>query len=373
MRDVPRFVGAINDPDRPMGVALVNRRGRLMSANAAMIEALGEGSSLLNTNLSELAGFVDAGLQPLLERALKERHASSLRATHYRSRSGREFLLDVEFHPIFGADGEVAEVVVVFSDVTAGPYQGRAAMFYQAFLHSSNAIEITDRDGVYVDVNPAFERIYGYRREELVGQRPRLISSPKTPRQVFTDMWAALVDPARGDWAGEIINLDRNGREHPVVLEVSALRNAQGELAYFVVGRDRPHRTQTAPTPKHSGGTPRLPRPTRRGSCSRTEYPAGEHHAHRRIAPATRLLLGHLARGSGHRPGGRGLPRRRRAARLRAIPPRRYRAGRVDPAHRRGHPIRAGEAVSGRQSGGLLGQPRAPPPGQPDPDPPRSS
>jgi len=235
MWNVPRFVGTIIDPERPMGVAVLDRQGRLRSANAAMLDLLGGGPGLLSTSLLELTEFADAGLQPALERALKESQASSIRATRYKNHTGKELLLDVEFHPIFAADGDVQEVILLFSDVTAGPYQaGRAAMFYQAFLHSSNAIEITDRDGVYVDVNPAFERIYGYRREELVGQRPRLISSPKTPRHVFTEMWAAISDPARGEWAGEIINVDRNGREHPVVLEVSGLRNAQGELAYFV-------------------------------------------------------------------------------------------------------------------------------------------
>ena len=235
MWNVPRFVGAITDPDRPMGVAVVDRQGRLRSANAAMQEFLGGGPDLLGTNLLNLTEFTDAGLQPALERALKESQATSVRTTRFKNRAGKELLLDVELHPIFGNDGEVQAVVLLFTDVTAGPYQaGRAAMFYQAFLHSSNAIEITDVDGVYVDVNPAFERIYGYRREEIVGQRPRLISSPKTPRQVFTDMWAALRDPAHGGWAGEILNVDRTGREHPVFLEISGLRNAQGELAYFV-------------------------------------------------------------------------------------------------------------------------------------------
>jgi PAS domain S-box-containing protein len=229
MQTVPRFVGALTDPDRPMGVAVLDAHGRLRSANAAMLGFLGGGPELLRKSLLDLAEFEDAGLRPSLERALREQQASSVRATRYKSRSGKELLFDVEFHPVLAADGALQDVILLFSDVTAGPYQaGRAAMFFQAFLHSSNAIEITDRDGVYVDVNPAYERIYGYRREEVVGKRPALISSPKTPRQVFTDMWAALLDPARGEWSGEIINVDRNGRERPVVLEISGLRDSRG-------------------------------------------------------------------------------------------------------------------------------------------------
>ena len=235
MWNVPAAMTEPTDPDRPAGVAVLDHRGRLQSANLAMLDLLGGRFNLLSTSLLESAAFADAGLQAPLEQALREGRTCSVRAARYRTDSGKEVFLDAEFHPTLGADGGVREVILVVNDVTAGPYQaGRAAIFYQAFLHSSNGIEITDRDGVYVDVNPAFERIYGYRREELVGKRPKLISSPKTPRQVYTDMWAALRDPARGEWAGEITNVDRTGRDHPVLLEVSGLRNSEGEITYYV-------------------------------------------------------------------------------------------------------------------------------------------
>ncbi|HLY77147.1 MAG TPA: ATP-binding protein [Thermoplasmata archaeon] len=235
MWNVPRFVGALTDPDRPLGVALLDHRGRLKSANARMIELLGGEPNLLSTSLLDHAAFEDAGLRIPLERALREQWTGSIRATRFRSGEGKEVLLDAEFHPVVSGKGELQEVILLLADVTAGPFQaGRASMFYHAFLHSSNAIEITDREGLYVDVNPAFERIYGYRREEIVGQSPRLISSPKTPRALFTDMWAALTDPARGGWGGELTNVDRNGRERPVFLEINTLRDAQGEVSYYI-------------------------------------------------------------------------------------------------------------------------------------------
>lgn len=120
------------------------------------------------------------------------------------------------------------------SDEPRAPSVAAPGLFYELFRHSSNVIEITDAEGNYVDVNPAFERVYGWPREELVGHKPNLIKSPKTPPETFRAMWSELLDPAKGEWQGEIVNLDRWGREHPVLLSVSAIRAGNGAITHYI-------------------------------------------------------------------------------------------------------------------------------------------
>jgi len=112
--------------------------------------------------------------------------------------------------------------------------QERARLHYEAFLTSTNAIEVTDRDGVLIDVNPAFEATYGYSRAEVVGKSPSLVASGQNRREMYDRMWADLLDPTRGHWAGEVINRDRWGRERPVFLTITAVRNDAGETTHYV-------------------------------------------------------------------------------------------------------------------------------------------
>ncbi|MGI0133178.1 MAG: two-component system sensor histidine kinase NtrB [Thermoplasmata archaeon] len=115
-----------------------------------------------------------------------------------------------------------------------GPSDAAATLFHEAFLRSQDAIEITDRDGVIVDINPAFERIYGFARSECVGKKPRLVRSSKTPPETYARLWRDILDPQVGHWSGEMINIDRSGGEHRVVLSIYAMRDAANEITHFL-------------------------------------------------------------------------------------------------------------------------------------------
>lgn len=64
---------------------------------------------------------------------------------------------------------------------------------------------ITDDNGtiLYV-INPAFEKVTGYTRQDAMGQNPRLLQSGKHDTEFYRQMRETL---GRGEvWAGQFIN-----------------------------------------------------------------------------------------------------------------------------------------------------------------------
>jgi PAS domain S-box-containing protein len=144
-------------------------------------------------------------------------------------------LVEAEVHPLASAPGGPNRAAVVLHELSEELTEHeRARLFYASFLTSTNAIEITDRNGVLVDVNPAFERIYGYSRAECIGRKPNIVRSKKTPTELYERMWADLGDPRQGSWSGEILNRDRKGRERTVFLTISAVRDESGAATHYV-------------------------------------------------------------------------------------------------------------------------------------------
>ena len=59
--------------------------------------------------------------------------------------------------------------------------------------HCPDAVLVTDRDGRIEYVNGAFERMTGYRRDELVGNRPAALKSGTHEADFYRALWGALL------------------------------------------------------------------------------------------------------------------------------------------------------------------------------------
>ena len=220
-----------------MAALLLDTDGRIERANPAFRELLGEPEDPVGRKLSDLLASGLEQLEEARSHAQGEEGSGSLHGFTLEALGRkRRHTVDVEFYPQSKESGGASGVLLVFHDRT-GVYHDPAAsarLFHQAFLHSTNAMELTDRDGFLIDVNPAFERIYGYRREEVVGQRPNLVASGKTDRATYEEMWKDLLNPTLGSWSGELINRDRDGVEHPVLITITSIRGDDGVITHFL-------------------------------------------------------------------------------------------------------------------------------------------
>jgi len=220
-----------------VGAVLLDRDGKVVRTNPTFLDLLGAAEPLGGHPLSDLLSPAAGRLESARIDAQRDGRKVELEGVILEPANGKiRHRVDVEIYPQADEHSDRTGVLMIMNDRTGprGDLADAARLFYQAFLHSTNAMELTDRDGFLVDVNPAFERIYGYRKEEVIGSRPNIVASGRTDRAVYTRMWKQLVDPDIGAWSGEVINRDREGVDHPVLLAITAIRGSDGVITHFL-------------------------------------------------------------------------------------------------------------------------------------------
>jgi len=129
-------------------------------------------------------------------------------------------------------------IVGVFKDIQAWrEVEEDRSRLVTAIEQSAETIVITDANGTIQYVNPAFERITGYSRDEVIGQNPRILKSHQHSQDFYREMWSTL---ARGAvWMGRFINKKKDGTLFEEEATISPVRDESGRTVNFVaVKRD---------------------------------------------------------------------------------------------------------------------------------------
>lgn len=101
-----------------------------------------------------------------------------------------------------------------------------------AFRHSHDGITLTDAMGNILDVNPAFSRITGWSRGEVLGRNPRVLRSGRHDKAFYEAMWNSI--RYNGTWTGEIWNRNKYGEVFPELLSISAVHDDTGAVTNYV-------------------------------------------------------------------------------------------------------------------------------------------
>ena len=113
----------------------------------------------------------------------------------------------------------------------------------RAVEQSADTVVITDREGNIEYVNPAFERLTGYKRDQVLGLNPRILKSGEQGREVYEEIWNMII--AGQVYRGILVNRKKNGELYHIEQSISPVRDPDGRITHFIAnGRDLTERNR---------------------------------------------------------------------------------------------------------------------------------
>lgn len=207
-------------------IALLDLDGRRVYLNPAYRELLGEERARAGTD-----AFGD--VHPEDRDRIRVLFADTVRtgAKHrleYRLRlsDGAEHFIESQASVIRDDGGNVSNVLVVARDVTGRRRSEERLRELAALVEKAqDAIYVRDLDQHITYWNPGAERLYGWTAEEVLGKRAvELFYKEETPE--IQEVRRVLME--KGEWMGELRQLNKQGRLVTVMARRNLLRDAQG-------------------------------------------------------------------------------------------------------------------------------------------------
>ncbi len=217
----------------------VQSEGRFTYLNPAMLRLFGaaQPSELINTDA--FARIAPEWHQPIRDRIrlqLDTGKIAPLMAQEYLRLDGSRVAVETTAVAIRVRNRDAHLVFV--RDITARKAaETEREHLLTAIDQSSEVIVITDPSGVIQYVNPAFERVTGYTRQEALGQNPRVLKSSKHDATFYRELWLTITSGKT--WRGRFVNKRRDGTYYNEEATISPVRDTSSRtVSYVAVKRD---------------------------------------------------------------------------------------------------------------------------------------
>jgi diguanylate cyclase (GGDEF)-like protein/PAS domain S-box-containing protein len=229
-----RLVRAFEATPQPMGI--VDEAGNIMALNAAFVQIIGYTLEECPTFSSLIGRLVPDGECRADLRKTWYDYAQRFRDTRVQPepivakvlcKDGAERMIEAR------STWTAGQAVVLLIDITERlASEDRLRLWTSVLEQTSEGIMICDAQGRMLTVNPAFERLTGYSKQEVLGQTAQILHSGRQDATFYADMWATL--ETSGQWSGEVWNRRKSGELYVEWLTINTVYDAPGRIAHYV-------------------------------------------------------------------------------------------------------------------------------------------
>lgn len=145
---------------------------------------------------------------------------------------GREVSVNQRVQGRKRADGK-HELIGTIQDITLlQSIEKEREQLVAAIEQTGEMIVITDPEGIISYVNPSFEKLTGYSKQEIKGESLQILKSDEQSAQYYDNMWKVI---SRGkNFCGRLIKKRKDGSPFTVDINVSPICGTNGRILNYV-------------------------------------------------------------------------------------------------------------------------------------------
>lgn len=196
--------------------------------NAAHHLTRGKVKQILGIKLSELYPDVSDPIRHDILSSFHNKETINRKMKYKFKTTGEEKELNVSY--VFIPEDLV---VVHTEDITdRTDIERQLLKLWNAVEQTADAVILTNTKGIIEYVNPSFEIITGYKKEETIGKTPNILKSAKYDESFYRNMWQTILSGK--PYKEEMMNKKKNGEYFWVQNTITPIKDNNNKITNFV-------------------------------------------------------------------------------------------------------------------------------------------
>ncbi len=213
----------------PYGIILIGRDKKLLSANHAALGMMGYESEeqIAGQTCNKVLCPAEDDKCPIIDLHQEVDRSERVLVT----KDGRRIPILKSVVPVKldGRDVFLEAVVDISAQKQA---MDELKTLGSAVEQSGDGVIITNKEAIIEYVNPAFEKLTGFSREEVIGKPPNMLKSGKHDKTFYKKLYETI--NSGRVFRSEIINRKKNGEFYCVSATIAPITDSKGNITHFV-------------------------------------------------------------------------------------------------------------------------------------------